>query len=123
MSTIENPRQLSNFNLPGTEYSTNSLQHPTTNAEALLYSFDERRHTLTKRAIERLQTHQTIKTTAFSDGSPFADQPALQKAQETTSSEEEETTTLFEQLQQQRQQQQQLRRRILLTLQQLQKLE
>lgn len=123
MSTIENPRQLPNFNLPGTEYSTNSLQNPTTNAEALLYSFDERRHTLTKRAVERLQTYQQIKTTAFSDGSPFADQPALQKAQETTSSEEEEATTLFEQLQQQRQQQQQLRRRILLTLQQLQTLE
>nr|UGV34315.1 MAG: ORF1 [TTV-like mini virus] len=123
MSTIENPRQLPTFNLPGNQFATNSLQNPTTDPESLLYSFDERRHTLTKRAIKRLQKYQTTKKTLVADGSPFADQPQTTQTQDTESSSEEETETLFEQLQQQRRKQQQLRQRILLTLQQLQKLE
>nr|UGV34554.1 MAG: ORF1 [TTV-like mini virus] len=124
MSTIENPRQLPTYILPGNQYSTNSLQNPTTNAEALLYSFDERRHTLTQRALKRLQTYKDTKTDIITDGSPYQDEPALQEAQEeTTSSEEEETETLFQQLQLQRRKQKQLRLRILKTLQQLQKSE
>nr|UGV34612.1 MAG: ORF1 [TTV-like mini virus] len=124
MSTIENPKEIPSFTMPGNQYSTNSLQNPTTNAEALLYSFDERRHTLTKKALRRLQTYEPTKEYSITDGSPYQDQPQIQTPQEETdSSEEEETQTLFEQLQRQRNKQKQLRQRILLTLQKLQKSE
>lgn len=122
MSTIENPKELPTFNLPGTKYGTNSLQNPTTDPERLLWSFDERRNTITKRAIKRLQKDEQTKKAFITDGNPFQDQPQTQETSE-TSSEEEETETLFEQLQQQRLKQRKLKQRILLTIQKIQQLE
>lgn len=123
MSTIENPRALPTFILPGNQYSSTSLQNPTTNPAGLLYSFDERRHTLTKTALKRLQTYQQTKTTSITDGSPFQEEADIPQTQTSESSEEEKEETLFEQLQQQRRKQQRLKQRILLTLQQIQQLE
>nr|UGV37384.1 MAG: ORF1 [TTV-like mini virus] len=124
METITDPKDQPEIHLPTNIASTNSLQNPTAFPETLLYSFDERRGILTKRASERLRKDWPLKEITFADGSHFA--PALQteetSSQEETASEEEETTeNLLQQLNKQRIKQRKLKLRIMEQLGILQK--
>lgn len=126
MSAIEDPKNQTTYPIPRQLFDTNSLQNPATAPESLLFSFDERRGQITKKAIKRLQRDWETQTAFVSDGtSPFSEtaQGQHQTTPEESSSEEEEAETLFEKLQQQRLKQRRLKQRILMTLQSLQNLE
>nr|UGV35965.1 MAG: ORF1 [TTV-like mini virus] len=126
MQPIKDPKDQPVFPVPNNQLQTTSLQHPENYPQQLLYSFDQRRHQITDKAIQRLQKDWGLKKTIVSDGtSHFSEPMAWEKdpSQETTTSEEEEAETLFDKLQQQRIKQRNLKRRILETLQALQKLE
>lgn len=124
MSTIEDPREQPTFIIPGNQHTTTSLQHPETNPEKILWSFDERRHQITPAALKRLQKDEGTEKTSFTGGSHFQEYtPVQEKETSEESSSEEETTTLLEQLQHQQQQHRILKRRILKTLKKIQQLE
>lgn len=124
MSTIEDPREQPTFIIPGNQSTPTSLQHPETNPEKILWSFDERRHQITPAALKRLRKDETTEKTLVTGGSHFQEYtPTPEKETSEESSSEEETTTLLEQLQQQQQQHRLLKRRILKTLQKIQQLE
>lgn len=123
MSTIEDPTTQPYYPIPNNLLQTTSLQNPTTAPQQYLYSFDERRHQLTKKAAERITKDWQTETMSLLSAEPrFAEQTAPQDPQTESSSEEEETD-LFQLLQQQRNKQLKLRKRILKTLQQIQQLE
>nr|UGV34630.1 MAG: ORF1 [TTV-like mini virus] len=124
MSTIEDPIQQPTYPVPHNFNLTTSLQNPETDPASILWSFDQRRHTLTKKAIERLQKDTGIKTITVTGGSHFDPTPTIsQEETSEESSEEEEETSLLEKLQQQQRQQRRLKLRIMKTLLKIQQLE
>nr|UGV34277.1 MAG: ORF1 [TTV-like mini virus] len=126
MSTIEDPKEQPTYAIPSNIKSTNSLQNPETAPERLLYSFDQRRHEITKKALKRISKDwETEKTSLLpTDSTRFAEPTILQtQASETSSDEEKEEENLYLKLQQQRNKQQRLKQRIVETLQQIQNLE
>lgn len=126
MSTIEDPREQPTYPLPNNNSSRTSLQNPETDPATLLHQFDERRGTLTKKAIRRLQKDSETKTSFISDGTTSHFSTPIQAAQETSetdTSEEEETETLIDKLQQQYRKQRLLKLRIKETMKHLQSLE
>nr|UGV33870.1 MAG: ORF1 [TTV-like mini virus] len=123
MSSMDDPSEKPVYPIPNNFNTTTSFQNPTELPETYLYSFDERRGQLTKKATERItKDWETKDVPLFSTGPRFSEQTSPQKTQ-TESSEEEEEENLFQLLQQQRTKQQQLKLRIMKTLQKLQKLE
>lgn len=124
MSTISNPAEQPSYPIPNNLTSTTSLQNPNTRPETFLYSFDERRGQLTKKAAERISKDWETKTPSFlSTDYRFSEQTDTQAPQETSSSEESEEENLFQLLDKQRRKQQHLKQRILTTIQKIQKLE
>ncbi len=123
MSTIEDPLKQNKYVVPGNQYATNSLQNPTADPETILWSFDERRSTITPRAFKRLQKDKSTEKTIVTGGSHFEEYTPLQ--QETTSEEssEEEEETLYNKLQQQQLKQRRIKQRILKIVHKLQNLE
>lgn len=125
MSDIQDPQQQPTYPVPNNFRKTNSLQNPETNPERLLYSFDERRGELTKKALKRMQQDWDTKTTLLTD----AEQrilPPIQETHETSSEsssdEEDQTTqTLINKLYKQRRKQQQLKQLIIHSLKHKQK--
>nr|UGV42595.1 MAG: ORF1 [TTV-like mini virus] len=122
MSNLTKPDEQPKYPIPNNILQTPSLQSPTTPFTQLLWSFDERRGELTKKATDRITDYQRPETsflpiTETSNSCPTTLQ-ILKEAQETTSEEEEETS-IQEQLHNQRRKQKQLRQRINLLLQHL----
>lgn len=116
MSSIQDPIHQPTYPLPNNQHSSITLQNPTTNPEHILYSFDERRGTLTERAIKRLLQNKEIKTPFVTDAESGHIPPVQTTStlsQEETSEEEETTQTLLNELFKQRQQQLKLKRLIL----------
>lgn len=126
MSTIEDPKEQPTYAIPSNIKSTNSLQNPETAPERLLYSFDQRRHEITKKALKRItQDWETEKTSLLPTESTRFAEPTTHKTppSESSSDEEKEEESLYLKLQQQRNKQQRLKQRIIETLQQIQNLE
>lgn len=124
MSTIEDPKTQETFPLPNNNLSTNSLQNPATAPERLLHQFDQRRGTLTKQALERIQKDWDTEKHFITDAATkFEVHLQGETTPETTSDEEKEEENLFEQLQQQRLKQRLLKQRILKTIAKMQTLE
>nr|UGV39067.1 MAG: ORF1 [TTV-like mini virus] len=126
MSTIEDPSHQLNYPMPSNIYSSNSLQNPATNPSSILQSFDERRQTITEKAIQRIQKDYGLKTDFIADADRYL--PAIQTTKETTSEEdsseeEENTQTLLLKLHKQRLKQRNLKHRIAKHLKLLQELE
>lgn len=124
MSNIEDPRNEPTYPVPNNFFETNSLQNPATAPENVLYSFDQRRHYITKTALRRLQKDWDTKETTFTDARgkhvPEIETQQETSSEETTSEEEEETQNLLLKLQQQRHKHKQLKQRILQRLAKLQ---
>nr|UGV34796.1 MAG: ORF1 [TTV-like mini virus] len=119
MSTIEDPKNQPFYPVPSNQFGTNSLQNPQLRPESLLYSFDQRRDTLTETALKRIKKDWPLTETFVTDGTnQYSETPQIQQesTSETSSSEEEETTSLLEQLIKQRHKQRKLKQRILLKL-------
>nr|UGV39208.1 MAG: ORF1 [TTV-like mini virus] len=119
MATIEDPKTQPYYPVPSNQHRTNSLQNPETRPESLLYSFDQRRDTLTKTALERITKDWQTKDPFITDGANrFSETTQLQEeaTSESSSSEEEETETLLRKLLQQRTKQRKLKQRILAKL-------
>nr|UGV37862.1 MAG: ORF1 [TTV-like mini virus] len=125
MSQIEDPKNQPSFPIPNNQLRTNSLQNPTTYPEQLLWSFDERRGQITKKAIQRIKKDYEPTTTFITDSTSRFSEPTQGQKESTSeeSSSEEETETLFEKLQQQRSKQRRLKQRILRTIAKIQKSE
>nr|UGV34044.1 MAG: ORF1 [TTV-like mini virus]UGV38052.1 MAG: ORF1 [TTV-like mini virus] len=116
MSSIQDPIHQPTYPIPNNEHSSLALQNPTTNPEHILYSFDERRGTLTERAIKRILQNQEIKTPFITDAESGHIPPVQTTStfpQEESSEEEETTQTLLDKLFQQRKQQLKLKQLIL----------
>nr|UGV37188.1 MAG: ORF1 [TTV-like mini virus] len=97
MSTLIDPDKQPKYNIPNNMLQTTSLQSPTTPFEFLLWNFDERRGTITKKAAERIKTYKETETSVFpitesSMQCPTTSNKTLQTP-ETSDTEEEETTT------------------------------
>lgn len=126
MSTVTDPREQPYFHIPSNIRSTNSLQNPTAAPESYLYSFDQRRDTLTEKALRRIQKDWGLKKDTLSSTERFL--PAIQTQQESTSEtsseeETEETSQLLDKLHKQQRKHKQLKQRIMEALGYLQKLE
>nr|UGV34253.1 MAG: ORF1 [TTV-like mini virus]UGV34515.1 MAG: ORF1 [TTV-like mini virus] len=122
MSEITDPTEQPIYPIPNNFTQTTSLQNPETAPEHYLYSFDERRGQLTKKATERMQQdYQTKEIPFYPTEHRFSEETTLQAPQEETSSEEEEEENLFQLLNKQRLKQLRLKQRILETLKKLQK--
>lgn len=123
MATITDPSEQIWYPVPNNNNPTNSLQNPETNPASILYSFDERRGQITKKAAERMQKDWEITDPSLlSTDYRFSEKAETQASPQDSTSEEEEED-LFQLLQHQRRKQQLLKQRILTTLQKLQKLE
>lgn len=122
MSTVTDPTTQPVYPVPNNITQPTSLQNPELRPESYLYSFDERRGLLTKKATERITKDWQTKEIPLSlTAHRFSEQTETQDPQETSTSEEEEEN-LFELLNQQRRKQQHLKQRILTTLQKIQQL-
>ena len=115
MSNLTKPDEQPKYPIPNNILKTPSLQSPTIPFTQLLWSFDERRGQLTKKATERITDYKQFETTLLpitetSNSCPTTLE-VLKEAQETTSEEEEETS-IQDQLNKQRRKQKQLRQRI-----------
>lgn len=122
MSNLTKPDEQPKYPIPNNILKTPSLQSPTIPFTQLLWSFDERRGELTKKATDRITDYKEPETpflpiTETSNSCPTILE-VLKETQETTSEEEEETS-IQDQLNQQRRKQKQLRQRINLLLQHL----
>nr|ALN98238.1 ORF1 [Chimpanzee anellovirus] len=127
---INDPSKQPQYPVPDNILQTTSLQSPETSIESYLYSFDERRGTITKRAAKRLKEYTDSEISLFTDGRQTALDPQVHKTtkafktqQDSTSDSEEEEETLFEQLQHHRRKQKLLRDRILRLVTTIQQLE
>nr|UGV38597.1 MAG: ORF1 [TTV-like mini virus] len=126
MSTIENPTEKPTYPTPSNILQTTSLQHPETAPESLLHSFDQRRSTLTKKALQRIQKDWPLTETSLlsTDTTSFTvPTPTTYEETSEESSEEEKEENLYELLLRQRSKQQRLKQRILRTLNALKNLE
>nr|UGV35463.1 MAG: ORF1 [TTV-like mini virus] len=124
MSQIEDPTEQIKYIIPGTQYETNSLQNPESNPEKILWSFDQRRHYITQRAMQRLQKDERTEKAFVTGGSLFQDySPQQEQTTSEEDSEKEEETSLFQQLQLQRDKQRRIKHRIMKTLKKIQQLE
>lgn len=114
MSNITDPKELQEYHVPTNIRQTNSLQNPASRPERLLYSFDERRHQLTTKALKRLQKDWETKEISITDGSLFQAPVQETETSETDSSEEEkETENLLLQLRKQQHKHKQLKLKIM----------
>lgn len=126
MEKVTDPTEQPNFPVPNNITEPNSLQSPTTPIESFLWSFDERRGYLTKKATDRITQDWDTKKTVFTDATTTGTDLPIQfpqKEEDQTSDEETQEETLYEQLIKHRTKQQQLRQRIKLLLNKLQNLE
>lgn len=125
MSQVEDPSEQPSYPIPNNQLQTTSLQNPGSYPEHLLWSFDQRRGFITKKAMQRIQKDKELKKTFIADATSKYSETvqAPETSSQETSSSEEEAETLFEQLQQQRLKQRRIKQRILETLNRLQSLE
>lgn len=122
MSILKNPSEQTKYPIPNNFVETPSLQSPATPIEQLLWSFDERRQTLTKTATKRITEYKEPETSLLQITDPSSSCPtALYKEKETseTETEEEEEAPIQEQLNKQRRKQKLLRQQIKLLLNRL----
>nr|UGV38196.1 MAG: ORF1 [TTV-like mini virus] len=115
MATLTEPDKQPKYTTPDNVIQTPSLQSPTSPFEYILYNFDERRGTLTKKAAERITKYKETEQTVlpFTESALSCYTTPQEKTQTSeTSDEEKEEMSLQEQLQLQRKQQRLLRKRI-----------
>nr|UGV37790.1 MAG: ORF1 [TTV-like mini virus] len=115
MSVLTDPDDQPKYNIPNNILQPTSLQSPTTPLEYLLYKFDERRGTLTKKATQRIQKDQQTQQTVLEITEPTFACPISSQArtsEEETSDSEKEQMSTEERLQYEQQQQRLLRKRI-----------
>nr|UGV35146.1 MAG: ORF1 [TTV-like mini virus]UGV35390.1 MAG: ORF1 [TTV-like mini virus] len=115
MATLTDPDAQPKYITPDNIIQQTSLQSPTTPFEYLLYNFDERRGTITKAAIKRMQKHQETEQSLFPIAETAFACPIASKKETPTSEsseEEKEEMSITEQLKHQRKQQRLLRKRI-----------
>nr|UGV36884.1 MAG: ORF1 [TTV-like mini virus] len=132
METIKDPCEQPKYTIPNNQLQTIQMQSPTTNPQHFLYEWDERRHELTKTAIERLKKDSQTETTCFYPTETTLLDPSvktiskfeelLQEINQETDSEEEKTS-LQEQLNKQHEQQLKLKHQIKQMLHRLRELE
>lgn len=122
MVNVNDPSKQIQYPLPSDEYQTTSLQSPAQAIETTLYSFDQRYDSLTKTAIERLQTDWDITNLLSSitetTGTVPKAIPTVPKTQEKAPTEKEKETLLLQLLEHQHKQQQ-LRHGIIQLMKQL----
>nr|UYL84795.1 MAG: ORF1 [Anelloviridae sp.] len=122
MSNITKPDDQPKWPVPNNLLQTPSLQSPAIPFTQLLWSFDERRGELTKKATDRITDYTQPETSLFPITETSVSCPTIhqqkKETQETSSSEEEETS-IQDQLNKQRRKQKLLRHRINLLLSQL----
>nr|UGV37495.1 MAG: ORF1 [TTV-like mini virus] len=114
MSVLTKPDEQPQYPIPNNFLQQPSLQSPAIPIEQLLWSFDERRGYVTKKAIQRITDYKQPETSLLSITDTNSYTPTLQEAQETseTSSSEEEETSLQKKLDIERRKQKLLRKRI-----------
>nr|UGV34268.1 MAG: ORF1 [TTV-like mini virus] len=122
MITVDNPLEQTIYPIPRNFNETPSLQSPASSFETILYTFDQRNHQLTAKALERIRKHIETKDPLLSITEPTTATTlqTLQELLQETQTEEESEKTLLLQLQQQRQQQLLLQQRIMELLQTMQ---
>nr|UGV39360.1 MAG: ORF1 [TTV-like mini virus] len=113
MVTVDNPLTQIVYPIPRTEHAPPSLQNPETNFESILYTFDQRHGSLTKRALERIKSDWNLTQTLSSFAEATSDTDPLLQAQEQEETQKEKEKALVLKLQQHKQQQLELRFRIL----------
>nr|UGV37014.1 MAG: ORF1 [TTV-like mini virus] len=95
MSIIEDPDDQPKFPTPDNMFPTTSLQNPTTPFQQFLWNFDERRNTITQKAIKRIQDYTEPETNLLSitETSSSYKRPRSPETSspETSDSEKEET--------------------------------
>lgn len=113
MQDLIDPCSQPKWTAPDQLLQTIQIQDPETPPETEIHDFDERRQTLTKKAIKRIQDHTDTEKTLFPDAKrPKSDPPPqiqTGETSETTSEEETEETPLEIQIQHQREQQRKLK--------------
>nr|UGV36672.1 MAG: ORF1 [TTV-like mini virus] len=116
MSTLTAPTNQPKYPSPDNILQTTSLQSPTMPIEYYLYSFDQRRHELTKKAIQRIKKYKETETPLLQITDPAAamHRQSSQETSQTSESEdsEKETETPHKQLLRYRREQKLLRRGI-----------
>nr|UGV36958.1 MAG: ORF1 [TTV-like mini virus] len=117
MEEICDPSKQEKYPVPSNILQNTSLQSPETPIGQYLYTFDERRGTITQKAAKRIKTdYETEKDVFPFTGATSTDLPASHKetpTPSTTSDSEEETTDIQQQLQHQYKQQRKLQLRII----------
>lgn len=113
---IDLPSDQPDFPLPNNELGPNSLQSPQTSIENFIYSFDWRRHFLTKAATQRISTDKELEMSSLtSTGFNSLNAPPPQQTTSTRETEDsqEKEETLQQLISHLRQLQQKYRHRIL----------
>lgn len=122
MDTISDPTELPIYPISGNEPSIYSLQNPNIAPETLLYQFDIRKDTLTKKAAKRIKQDWEFEKTLFTDANKLDPEPAIEpwtpQTSEEDSDSEKEEATLLKQLQNQRRKRKKLQLRLLKLMQQ-----
>ncbi len=122
MVNVENPLKQIVYPMPSDEHKTTSLQSPAQAIETVMYSFDQRRNEITKRALERITQDWDITNLLSSITETTGELPAIQtypqETQKETTTEKEKEKILL-QLIEQRNRQQQLRLGIINLMKQL----
>lgn len=97
IKNIDKPSDQPDFPLPSTEHGSYSLQSPATGIENYFYSFDWRRHLLTKKATDRIQkdTDSEIPFIASAGLSSLNAAPLQTAPEGTEETSEEEKETLL----------------------------
>nr|UGV38840.1 MAG: ORF1 [TTV-like mini virus] len=121
MEHIISPCQQDRFPIPNQGSTGLEIQDPKTSKLHYLYSFDERKQTLTKKCIQRLK--QTSDYDFYVTGNKLCPPIQTPQTEEDDPQEEKETQTQIQNQLQQLQLQQQLFQQQLLRIKQLQKLE
>lgn len=114
MSIVEDPDDQPKFPTPDNLFPTTSLQNPTTPFQQYLWNFDERRNTITQKAIKRIQDYTEPETNLLSitETSSSYKRPRSPETSSPETSDSEKDETPQEKIHRHRQQQKQLQRGI-----------
>nr|UGV37192.1 MAG: ORF1 [TTV-like mini virus] len=114
MSIVEDPDNQPKFPTPDNLFPTTSLQNPTTPFQQYLWNFDERRNTITKKALERIKDYSEPETNLLSitETSSSYKRPRSPETSSPETSDSEKDETPQEKIRRHRKQQKQLQRGI-----------
>lgn len=92
MLNIKDPCEQAKFPTPNLQLQRLQATDPKTDAKTMLHDCDERRQTITKKALKRIQTFTKLPQTLITGETNFNPEIQQETASETTTSEEEEET-------------------------------